>query len=91
MNKLLLRIILDAVLFFSIFLLPWWFSLFLGFACVFLFKNFFEALLVGFVLDALYGIAGQTFFKTNMLFTFLSAAVLAFSYLARKRLSFYSS
>lgn len=48
------RIIADAVLFLSIFFLPWYLTAALGIIFIFLFSKFWEAAGAGFFIDALY-------------------------------------
>jgi len=59
MNNKAKRIFLDSILFLSIFFLPWWITLIIGGALVYFFDSFFEILIVGLVLDTLYGIGNQ--------------------------------
>lgn len=59
MNNKAKRIFLDLVLFLSIFFLPWWLTLIAAGIMVYIFDSFFEILVVGFVLDTLYGIGNQ--------------------------------
>ena len=46
----------DLIFFLSPLIFPWWFSLFLAFGGLWYFKFFVEAILVGLVVDSLYGI-----------------------------------
>lgn len=48
------RIIADTILFLSIFFAPWWVTVGLGVLFVFLFPRFWETVLAGLFLDALY-------------------------------------
>lgn len=49
------RILFDIALILSTLLLPWWFTCALTLLGVFLFLPFFESVIVGFVLDVLFG------------------------------------
>ena len=48
------RFIFDLILFLAVFILPWWVSLFLVFIGIFIFDNFYEFILTGTMLFALY-------------------------------------
>jgi len=52
---MLKRIIADVVLFFSIFFAPWWVTIVLGALSIIFLPMFWEAVLVGMFLDAMYG------------------------------------
>jgi len=84
---LILRIITDLALVVSIFVLPWWLSLFFALACLFIFNNYFEVLVAGYILDILYG---TNLYRTNMMFTFIATLALAASFFAKRNLSMYS-
>jgi len=49
------RILVDVILVVGAFLLPWWVTAILGLAALFYFKNFYEAIAIGLVLDSIYG------------------------------------
>ena len=51
------RVIFDVILFASLFFVPWYGVLILALAGVVLFRNYFEAVFLGFVIDALYSVS----------------------------------
>lgn len=48
------RVIFNVILFISIFIFPWWISLFLIFVGIFIFNNFYEFILVNIIIYSLY-------------------------------------
>lgn len=61
------RIIFDLVIFFSIFLLPWWVASILACAGLFLFNHFYEFFAIGVALFALYTPAHSVSFLSSPL------------------------
>jgi len=49
------RIIFSLLFIYSVFILPWWLVLVLGLGLSFYFQNFYEFIVVGLILDSLYG------------------------------------
>jgi hypothetical protein len=49
------RVVLSALFILSSFLLPWWLVIIIGLFLAFYFKNFYEFILSGLILDSLYG------------------------------------
>lgn len=50
----MIRLLVDIILFLSIFIFPWWISLFLILFSIFVFDNFYEALFFAFFIDSAY-------------------------------------
>ncbi|NOY35733.1 MAG: hypothetical protein GXP44_02345 [bacterium] len=69
------RIIADIVLFLSVFFAPWYFTALLAFLFVVLFPKFWEAVLAGLFLDAMYGGETAGVYGRFGLFTAISAIV----------------
>lgn len=65
------RICADILIFISIFSFPFWVSLVLIAIALFYFKNFYEALAAGVMIDALYGIPLEKFFNIQWVTTLL--------------------
>lgn len=69
------RVFFVVILFLLTFIFPWWVSLTLAFLGAFYFDNFYEMVLVGFVLDTLYGVPDY-FFEFPFFFAIISLVVL---------------
>lgn len=63
------RIIFDIMFFGSLFVLPWYATAGLGIIGLVLFRKFWEMILAGFIIDALYYAPGQKFIGHFGLFT----------------------
>ncbi|HEY4490058.1 MAG TPA: hypothetical protein VJC12_02275 [Candidatus Paceibacterota bacterium] len=75
------RIFIDILLFVSVFIAPWWFTVILGFILVFLFENFYEVLIIGLIIDSLYGAHSLTW-------TIAFSLLFLFSLFVKKHLKF---
>jgi hypothetical protein len=53
--KSIKRIILSVIFLWTAFILPWWLVIVFGLILVFYFKNFYEFIIAGLILDGLYG------------------------------------
>lgn len=73
MNK---RILIDILLFLSLFYAPWWMTAFLSLGFLLLFSNPFEVIIAGFFLDFLYGTQGGSILSSHIFFIIASCAVL---------------
>jgi hypothetical protein len=76
------RIFIDIIIFFSIFYFPWWITTIFVIGGIFLFRNFYEAIFAGFLLDALYGAKTVEFYG----FWFVFAASFFLFYIIVNRL-----
>ena len=63
------RIIFDVVLFISVFVLPWWFSVFLLFIGIFIFNNFYEFIIASVIIYSLYAIPGNRIISSPIFFS----------------------
>jgi hypothetical protein len=52
---MIFRVILSFILLFLVFFLPWWANVILIIALAFYFKNYYEAVILGLIMDAIYG------------------------------------
>lgn len=52
---MVVRLVWNILLLILAFLVPWWITVLCTLAALFYFKSFYEAVLVGLILDALYG------------------------------------
>lgn len=90
MKNNLLRIIGGIVLFIMVFYGPWWLFLFSALAFLFLFDNYYEAIVASVFFDALNGVISPRFSIKNFLFLIsISCAFVLIIYIKR-HLSFYS-
>jgi len=64
-----LRIFINIILLLSIFYLPWWTTALLVLSGIFVFKNFYEGIFAGLLLDALYGTKTAEFMGVWFVFT----------------------
>lgn len=71
------RIILNAVILFSLLALPWWCTAAFALAGIFVFDTFFEAVIAGFIMDSLYGVPTGYFHGITFVSTLAAAAALA--------------
>jgi hypothetical protein len=72
------RAIFDILLFVAVLFFPWWCFIFFAILGGVLFKNYFEMLIAGFFMDALYGTEAISFHGFRLFFT-LAISVLFFS------------
>lgn len=78
------RVFFVIILFLLTLVFPWWISLSLAFLGAFYFDNFYEMVLIGFVLDTLYG-APVYFFEFPFFFVMISFIVLCVIINLKKR------
>lgn len=88
--KIISRIIADIVLLGLIFIVPWWFSIILIAAGIFIFSTFYEAFFLAVLLDGFYGASGISLYGYNLFFTFCISAIFILAVLLKNRLKFYS-
>ncbi|MBU6430800.1 MAG: hypothetical protein KGJ58_00750 [Patescibacteria group bacterium] len=84
------RIIIDALLFLAILLLPPLAPLIVAFFLSYYFESFYEIIFVGIFIDSLYGRSLSGFYDFSHLATFISAVLFVLSIFAKKRLKFHS-
>ena len=74
----------------SCFIFPWWFAFLLALILLFYFNNYYEFLLAGFLLDALYGADNYLFFRFQFALSLLAVIIFLISLKFKKMLRFYS-
>ncbi len=84
------RIVFDIVFFGSLFVLPWYATTGLGIAGLILFRKFWEAMLVGFIIDALYYAPGQNFIGHFGFFTIGAIILFIVFNLIRKKVRMFA-
>ena len=62
------RIILDILLFSSVFIFPWYLTAILAFVGLFIFENFYEMLVASFVVFAIYNGGGDRVISSSLYF-----------------------
>lgn len=80
------RIIIDCVLFLSIFFLPWWVTLSLALITLFFIPQFIEFVIVGFILDILYSAPLGRFFNFHFVLTLATLGMFLFAGWVKTRL-----
>lgn len=78
---MIIRICADVVIFLSILFFTPWVSFFLAIGAIFYFRNFYEAIAVGVIIDTLYGVPLAKFFHIP----FIATGVYLFIYFAINR------
>lgn len=84
----IIRVFLDAALFFSVLFAPWWVSLLIAVALVSV-ADAFEILFAGIAIDALYGTAVPGFAMIEIVFTGIFALVFILAWLSKRYLLVY--
>ncbi len=84
-----LRIIVDIVLFISIFTAPWWLTIALAIVSLFIIHGFYEVLIIAVLLDGFHGVPGVSFFGYNLFFTTVISVAFVLTTLIKPRLNFY--
>jgi len=84
------RGVFDIIFFLIIFILPWWVSVILAFAGVFIFKNFYEFIIASLILYSLYFIGSTRFLAYPYYFFAVIIIVYVILQLIRRRIIFYS-
>ena len=81
MNKtFFVRMIYDIVVLISILFISWWYTLFLCFIGVILFKHYYECIFVGVLLDLLYGMPHEHLMNISLIFTTATSVLFAAVY-----------
>lgn len=89
---MVLRILIDIFIVFSIFFFPWWVTALFVVLGIFFFDRFYEALCAGVFLDALYGIHGAEFFGVWFVFTAVFGGCYAlFEYIIKRNVRLYDT
>jgi hypothetical protein len=74
-NKLILRIVLDVILFGSAAAGAWWIVFPVGIVCAWRYKNFFEFPLAAFAFDAIYGVPRDRFFGFEYIYSLVAVVL----------------
>ncbi len=85
------RVLSNLLIVLALFTMPWWFTVLLVLAAIFLFKHFFESLFFAIVLDSYYGAPGASFVGPNIFFLTVLGGTFLLSFFLKKHLRFYES
>lgn len=83
------RVLLDAILFLSLFTTPWWVSVVIALAGVFFFTDFYEIIFAGFIMDIVYGAPNASFLNVQFISTVAAIFLFAGGAFLKKRMVFY--
>jgi len=87
---MLKRIILDIILFISLVaFVPWWLVVIFAIALSFYFPNYYEIIIAGILLDALYGAPQALFFNLTPFFSVASLIFFLLTSLLKKKMIYY--
>lgn len=85
MSQTITRIITDIVLLLCVFFAPWWITLLLGSVAAFFFRSFIEIIIVGLLLDLLFGAPGVGTFSLPIIHTIITLVIYGVSVFIRAR------
>ena len=83
------RVIFDIVLFLLVFALPWWITAILGLAGLFLFKNFYEFIVVGAMIFAIFRVPSGRIIASPLWYSLIIVFIFFGSQYLRKIIRFY--
>lgn len=84
------RLVADFIFFFSLFVLPWYWTAILAIVFIIWFGNFWEAVLAGFILDTLYSIPNTRIYGRFGIFTAGATILILLVKIARKKVRLFS-
>ncbi len=84
------RILVDIVLLLGIFWLPWWIVFLAGIVCLFIFKSFYEVIILGLLIDSLYNAPVAQFYHFHFVITIVALIFFIISVIVKNKLRFYS-
>ncbi len=86
---MILRIASSLLILISILFFPFWVSIILALLCIVYFRFFWEAVVLFFISDLLFGAKEARFFNIILISTIFSIVVLLFTEFIKKKLKFY--
>ena len=84
------RVIIDFILLGILYFLPWYCGVVFAVVLLIAFKHYWEIVVAGLVLDALYSLSGTNFYTHFGLFTAVFSVLFAMSEIIKPKLRFYS-
>ncbi|MES2087494.1 MAG: hypothetical protein V4467_00720 [Patescibacteria group bacterium] len=85
---MVLRILMDIILLAAVFALPVWLVFLVAIICLFIFDNFYECIILGVIVDVLYGVPTR-FLPTPVLYSVSMSAIFILKAFLRRHLKFY--
>lgn len=86
-----LRIFINILILLSIFYLQWWITVFFILFGMFLFRNFYEGIFAGLLLDLLYGTSVKEFYGIWFVFTGITSIFFILIEFLKKNIRVYES
>jgi len=83
------RILIDILFIFSIFLLPWWLTFLLLIIPLFYFSFYFEIIIFGIFVDALFAVPTNFIFEFQFVLTLFTTVLFFLVYILKKRMRYY--
>ncbi|PIP87321.1 hypothetical protein COW81_00835 [Candidatus Campbellbacteria bacterium CG22_combo_CG10-13_8_21_14_all_36_13] len=80
------RLALDIIFFLSVFLFPWWLVMVFGVVLAFIFKNYFEIVFAGIIIDMIFGDKGIFLLPFPIFYTLLFLIIVVLVNLVKTRL-----
>jgi hypothetical protein len=83
------RLLIDIFLVILVFVFPWWIAFFLAVALLFVYRAYYEIILIGLIADALHGSATPFWGGFELVITLASVCLCIAAIFIKKRLKFY--
>ncbi len=81
------RVFLDTILLLGIFVAPLWLVFLGAIVCLFRFENFYEIVLIGVIIDSVYGLP-TSFFSVPIIYTLFASTLFIIRQVLKKHLVF---
>src|SRR3989344_4581768 len=88
-NKIKKRVAANLILLALLFIAPWWIVMSVAVLFLFYFKNYFEILIFGFLLDLLYGAPVSAYYGMGYVISVIAALAFALVAVVKNRLVFF--
>ncbi len=81
------RLVVDIILFLGTFVAPLWLLILLAILCLFVFENFYEIIIIGIIIDSLYGLPTE-FLPIPIIYTLSTSLLFIARAFLKKHLKF---
>ena len=88
-NVMRLRIATDIFLVLMMFMAPWWITMLLAVVGLFVFRNFFEIIIIGIMLDSLYNASVARYYNVQFLMTYMAIVLFVATSFIKPRLRYF--